>query len=279
MNDDAIARDRAYTLKSVQEMLGISRHAVTSLIDAGFVTPARGPRNEYRFGFRDLVLLRTAHGLRQAQVPARRIVQSLKRLSAQLPEGLPLTGLRVTAVGDQVAVHEGASRWNAESGQWLLDFEVSVAKGQVHVSAPSSPPVAPQRSAADWQAEGEAREAGDPAAAEAAYRRAIDLDACFADAYANLSALLCETGRAAQAVQLLEKGIEQCKDSALLHYNLAVALEDEGRPFDALAAYERGLAVDGAMVDAHFNAARLAEELGDSRRALRHLNAYRKLSR
>jgi len=264
-----------YTLKSAQELLGISRHAVTALIDAGFVTPARGPRNEYRFGFRDLVLLRTAHGLREAKVPARRIVQSLKRLSAQLPQGMPLTGLRVTAAGDQVAVHEGDARWNAESGQWLLDFEVSVAKGQVHVSAPA----VREKSAGEWQAEGEACEASDPAAAEAAYRRAIALDACFADAYANLSAMLCETGRAEEAVNLLQAGVEHCKDSALLHYNLAVALEDDGRPFDALAAYERGLALDAAMVDAHFNAARLAEELGDSQRALRHLNAYRRLSR
>ena len=59
-------------------MLGLSRGVVAGLIAAGFVTPSRGPRNEYRFTFQDLVLLRTALALQAARIPPRRILRSLR---------------------------------------------------------------------------------------------------------------------------------------------------------------------------------------------------------
>jgi len=65
-----------HTLRSLQQLLGISRRVISHLIGAGFVQPARGPRNEYRFSFQDIVLLRTAHALQQANIPPRRIVRS-----------------------------------------------------------------------------------------------------------------------------------------------------------------------------------------------------------
>ena len=48
-----------------------SRAASSSgLIASGFVAPSRGPRNEYRFTFREVVLLRTAVELQAARHPA-----------------------------------------------------------------------------------------------------------------------------------------------------------------------------------------------------------------
>jgi len=88
-----------FTLRRVQAMLGLSRHIVSGLIDAGFVTPTRGRRNEWRFTFQDLMLLRTAHALQEQNIPARRILRSLARLKATLPAELPLSGLRITAIG------------------------------------------------------------------------------------------------------------------------------------------------------------------------------------
>jgi hypothetical protein len=37
------------------------------------------------------------------------------------------------------------------------------------------------------------------------------------------------------------------------------------------------LVVDRSFADAHFNAARLHEQLGHAREAIRHFNAYRRL--
>jgi hypothetical protein len=120
-----------YTIRSIQEMLGLSRGVVAGLIAAGFVAPGRGKRNEYRFTFRDVVLLRTAVELQAAQIPPRRILASLRKLRATLPAELPLSGLRITAVGNDVTVREGRSQWQADTGQLVMDFELAPASGSV----------------------------------------------------------------------------------------------------------------------------------------------------
>ena len=105
-------------------MLGISRSAISSLMAAGFVSPSRGRRREYRFTFQDVVMLRTAHSLREAKIPGRKILRSLRRLRDTLPSELPLSGLRITAAGNELAVRAGDAQWQVDSGQLLLDFEV-----------------------------------------------------------------------------------------------------------------------------------------------------------
>ncbi|MGZ5240760.1 MAG: tetratricopeptide repeat protein [Caldimonas sp.] len=52
-----------------------------------------------------------------------------------------------------------------------------------------------------------------------------------------------------------------------------------GRPAEALASYNASLQLDPDLADAHYNAARLHEQLGDAKKALRHLSAYRRLER
>src|SRR5207237_9838630 len=122
-----------YSLRDIQSMLGVSRAVITGLVASGFVTPSRGKRREYRFSFQDVVLLRTAYSLQAAQISPRKIVRSLKQLKASLPSELPLSGLRIAAVGNDIAVKEGDRHWEAESGQWLIDFEVRPKQGRVGV--------------------------------------------------------------------------------------------------------------------------------------------------
>src|SRR5688500_3607619 len=106
-------------------MLGLSAGTLTRLIDAGFVTPARGPRNEYRFSFQDVVLLRTADQLLANKIPPRKVVKALVQLRRQLPSEAPLTGLRISAVGAGVAVRQGDLQWDAEPQQVLTDCAVA----------------------------------------------------------------------------------------------------------------------------------------------------------
>ena len=58
MTPSQTPHEAPYTLRQLQQMLGISRQVITGLVRAGFVAPARGPRNELRFSFQDVVLLR-----------------------------------------------------------------------------------------------------------------------------------------------------------------------------------------------------------------------------
>jgi len=267
-----------YTFRSIQEMLGLSRGVVAGLIAAGFVVPSRGKRNEYRFTFRDVVLLRTAVELQTAQIPPRRILASLRKLRATLPAELPLSGLRITAVGNDVTVREGRSQWQADTGQLVMDFELAPASGSVaFLQRAPARAASPPADAAAWFRRAEALETSDRGAAEAAYRRVLDIDPMHADAYLNLGALLCESHRSNEAVALYDEALRRKPHEALLHFNRAIALEDRGDAAAALASYHASLRLAPDLADAHYNAARLHQQLGDAKQAVRHFNAYRRL--
>ncbi|HRH90100.1 MAG TPA: hypothetical protein PLO41_24910, partial [Rubrivivax sp.] len=146
----------SYSLRRVQAMLGLSRRIVAALVAEGFVTPRRGKRNEWRFGFQDLMLLRTAHALRESRIPPRKILRSLARLKASLPQELPLTGLRITAIGADVAVRDRDGQWQADSGQLLMDFDVAPLAGSVAILAHGGAGSGP--GAAAWYEQGVALE-------------------------------------------------------------------------------------------------------------------------
>ncbi len=266
-----------FALKRVQEMLGLSRTTVTGLIEAGFVAPVRGRRNEYRFSFQDLMLLRTAFTLQQASIPPRKILRSLAKLKSELPQELPLTGLRITAVGADVAVRDRSGQLQADTGQLLMDFEVSTVAGTVSVLP--KPHKGSSLPSTDWFRQGVALEQEDLTAAEAAYRQAIITDPGRSAPYLNLGALLCEASRCNEAVELYERAVETVGHDPLIHFNQAIALEDEHRFEDAIAAYERALAITGDFADAHYNLGVLLEKQGDGKGALRHFNTFRRLER
>jgi tetratricopeptide (TPR) repeat protein len=269
-----------YTLRGIQSMLGLSRGVIAALVEAGFVTPARGKRGELRFSFQDVVLLRTAHSLQQARIPPRKILRSLRRLKDTLPSELPLTGLRITTVGNEIAVKEGERHWQADSGQLLIDFEVRpAAAGNVAVLVKREPAAPGSVDPADWYNRALLIEAKDVPGAEAAYRHAIALAPGWADPYLNLGVVLCEAGRTEEAVLLYQDALEHCPRESLLHFNLAVALEDLDEPARALAHYGACIELAPRFADAHFNAARLHEQLGHATRAIRHYSEYRRLQR
>jgi tetratricopeptide (TPR) repeat protein len=267
---------QTYSLREIQSILALSKSVIDGLVAAGFVNPSRGTRREYRFTFQDLVLLRTAHSLQAANIPPRKIVQSLRRLRETLPEELPLTGLRITAVGSEIAVRDGALQRQVDTGQLLMDFDVAPAAGTVTIHAAKSLPRAADPPV-DWFQRGVELEANDPVRAEAAYREAIAQSPDHTDAALNLGVLLCDAGRHDEAITLYLQALQHRPQEPLLHFNLAVALEDGGRAEEALASYARCTQLAPKFADAHFNAARLHEEMGHATQAIRHYSEYRRL--
>lgn len=263
-----------YSLRDIERLLGLSRAVVQGFIDAGFVAPTRGKRNALRFSFQDLILLRTAQGLAAAKVPPRKLRQSIAALHDELPADLPLSGIRISALGTRVVVRQGASRWQADSGQYLFDFEVAPAAGEVSFLKKAAPPTA---SAEHWFQQGCALEAGDEPAAQDAYRRAITIDPRHLGAYVNLGCMLQAQGKPVEAERIYRDALELIPGEPLLHFNLGIALEDLGRADDARAAYTQALALDADFADAHFNLARLLEAGGHKQQALRHFADYRRL--
>jgi tetratricopeptide (TPR) repeat protein len=228
-----------FGVREVEKLLRLPRSTIRALVQAGFVTPSRGPRNALRFSFQDLIVLRTAQALAAARVPAKRITRSLKELRRNLPAAMPLSGLSIDAVGERVVVKEGARTWQAESGQYLLVFEGDPAAGVLKVIQADKPAV-PMEVEDGY----ELHEAGRLQEAEAAYRRSLETHG----------------------------------PDALLLYNLGVLLQDMDRKAQAVESYEAALELDPAMADGHYNLALLCEELGRARQAIRHMAQYRRLT-
>jgi tetratricopeptide (TPR) repeat protein len=230
-----------YGVRDVQKLLRLPRSTIRTLVDAGFVSPARGPRNSWLFSFQDLIVLRTAQALAAANVPARRIARSMRALRRHLPAAMPLSGLSIAAEADRVVVREGTRRWQADSGQYLLAFEGDPKDGSLSVLERTPAPDA--------------------------------------DAFIERGCQLHEAGMLAQAERAYREGIAACGDEPLLYYNLGVLLEDLRRPAEAVEAYEAALHCDASLADAHYNVALLYEGLGKPRDAIRHMAHYRRLMR
>lgn len=225
-------------MREVQKLLRLPRSTIRGLVEAGFVSPARGPRNTWLFSFQDLIVLRTAQALAAANVPAKRITSSLKELRRRLPASMPLSGLSISAEGERVVVKEGAGRWQAESGQYLLAFE------------------------------------GDPAAGAL---RVIAQQTLSIDDYVDRGYELHEARRLEQAEAVYREALRVHGEDPLLLFNLGVLLEDLGRNAEAAECYEAALRRDARMADCHYNLALLCEALERPRDAIRHMAQYRKL--
>jgi tetratricopeptide (TPR) repeat protein len=265
-----------YSLREVGKLLGLSRSMVGRLIEAGFVSPTRGRRREYRFTFRDLVLLRTAQGLSEARIPSARILRSLRRLRAQLPQQVPLDGLRIEAVGDAVVVSEGDAQWRPDDGQYVMRFQVASPNGRLAFFDPAE--TSAVQTEESWFEQALALERADPEQACQAYRRVLRIDPMHGGAYVNLGRLLHELARLQEAEAVYRQGLAECGADETLLFNLGVLLEDLRRPDDAADAYRAALAVAHDMADAHFNLARLCEARGLQQDAVRHFSAFRKLT-
>jgi tetratricopeptide (TPR) repeat protein len=272
--------DRPLSTAEVSRLLGLEERRIREWVRSGLCRPLQRGRR-YAFSFQDLVALRAAKALLDANVPAPRIRRAIAALVRELPGDRPLSGLRIFADGRDVAVcHQGAS-WQPATGQTLLDFEVDRLAELVEQSRkaprPTHEPDAATQARLAFEGALGLEDADAPAAA-AAYRRALALDPELVDAYVNLGRLAHEAGDAREAARLYHLALERSPDDPVVHFNLALALEDLHGGGAAIAHYERALALDPDFADAHYNLAGLYEQEGRGADALRHYRAYKQLS-
>jgi Flp pilus assembly protein TadD len=269
-----------YSVRDVERLVHLPRSRIRSLVEAGIVSPARGPRNAWLFSFQDLIVLRSAKTLAAAKVPRKSIRRSVQELRRRLPESMPLSGVSISAEADSVVVKEGDRRWQAESGQYLLSFEGDPegdpASGSPGTHARRS--ALPPAGADEWFERGAALEGRDPQAALEAYEQAVAADPGLLKARINLGCLLHETGRLDKAEAVYRDAIRMSGDDPVLLYDLGVLLDDMGRKREAMQAYEAALRDDPRFADCHYNLALLCRGLGKPREAIQHMAAYRRLT-
>ena len=269
-------------------MIGVSAGRLRAYLRAGVLSPEKGTRGELRFSFQDLLLLRKAEGLVSQRISPHRVRRALKALRERLTDEQPLTGMSLGTDGPQVVVHERGARWQAESGQVLLAFDK-----QEPEAAEAMLVALPTR--ADRRAAGERRRApdgrGDLRARVRPRRsrpgaRGIQLppgDRAGAAPRRRAHQPGADPARARRARPAPRNTTgarwRSAPTTPTASFNLGVVLEDGGHHADALEAYRRAIATDDRNADAHYNAARLYDLLGDYAAALRHLRICRDLAR
>lgn len=273
---------KGYTTADVESLIGLTPRQSRQYGRSGILDAERGANNRFLFSFQDLVLLRTAKALLDADVPQRRILRALRHLKAQLPGDRSLTELRIAAEGDDVVVHDQGRSWDPASGQLRLAFDVADLAARVEPLAREAvaDPDRENETARDWLEVGLQLEPHAPTQARAAYEKVLELDASHVNALTNLGRILQEDGQLEGAVVHYRRALESSGGAApTAAFNLGLALEDLGRFRAARDAYKAALAADPAFADAHYNLSGLYERAGDRVSALRHLKAYRSLTR
>lgn len=267
-----------YTRTEVARLFGIPESRLRYWESTGFLQPSGGVAPRQRYTFQDLISIRAAKGLLEKGTSLQKVRKCVDSLRRELPHVIrPLAELRVRADGESLLVETERARWNAESGQLLLDFDVRELRDEV-VRALRPRQSDPSRRRAAYEAYLEGcrfdEEATTYERAETAYRRAILLDPELGHAYTNLGNLRVRRGDPRDAKVLYEKAlsVDPAQPEAL--YNLGFLASDDGELEQAVIYFEQAIEQDRAFADAHFNLATVLEELGRMGAAKEHWRVY-----
>ena len=246
------SRNGGYTTREVADAVGLAPQRIRGFVQSSVLSPRRGRAGEYRFSFQDIVLMRTAKNLLDADVPSRKAVAALRSLRNGLAVGQstrrPLSALRVRADGGAVVVRDKDALWNAQTGQGHLPF-ASEPLGEVRAFAKRSDAAAEERPA--------------PASAHPAPVATTRTHHAAPRAQGAASGA---TGAAGESTDqpATAKGMDSDD-----WYNLGLDLEDAD-PKEAPKAYIQALALNPENADAHVNLGRLYQVDGDLKGAARH---------
>jgi tetratricopeptide (TPR) repeat protein len=265
-----------YSAAEVCRILRLSQSGLNACLRAALL-PAFRAKASCTYSFQDLIMLRTAKGLTDAGVSVAQIRKVLALLQRQLGDGQAITSLKIYASGKRVVVWDGSSRWQPDSGQFLLNFDTAQILTTAKLTPQQRSQANPSETAQSWFERAMTMEEDSPDEAHRAYQEAIRLRPAFVDAHINLGLLHHHSGRLAEAEVSYRKALQYEPKLALAHFNLAVLLEDQQKKSKAIAAYEEALKHAPDFFEAHCNLAQLYERLGRKRDAIRHYAAARRL--
>lgn len=238
------------------------------------VSQSKAPRT---YSFQNLVLLRTAKGLTEAGVSSRQVRKVLECLQRQLGDGQAITSLKIYASGKRVVAWDGESRWQPDSGQFVLNFDTAQLLPAARFRPRRESQPIPSEVAQAWFERAVALQEDSQEEARRAYEEAIRLRPGFVDAQINLGLLHHNAGHLAEAEAWYRRALHHDPSLALAHFNLGVVLEDQQKKSDAIAAYQEAVRQAPDFREAHCNLAQLYEALGRQRDALRHYAAAKRL--
>jgi len=265
----------SYRRQDVLRILQIGSRQLQAWERAGLI-----PQQEL-YSFQDLGQLRILRSLREDDVPAASIRDSILAMKAVAGMANPLLEARVVRTGTRLAFRHRGAMVDPIRRQLLFDFE----RGNQPESVPAARP-SPLRAPGSPDVRGlqerfhaavQAEEAGEKHRAIAVYEEILSIDANYAPACINLGTVFFHMRQFGRAEELYRRATVADPGYVLAYFDLGNVLDELERLDESVAAYRKAVALSPGYADAHYNLALAYERAGQGGQALRHWRAYIKL--
>ncbi len=268
----------SYSRQDVLRILQISTHQLQGWERAGLIP------QQPTYTFQDLGQLRTLRILREDDVPAASIRDSILAMKAVAGMANPLLEACLVRTGTRLAFRHHGAMVDPIRRQLLFDFDRFDKFDQIVRESGSAQPAAlrnlanqPNGIQERFLAAVQAEESGEKGRAISLYEEILDLDPDYAPASINLGTLHFHLRQFARAEEFYRRATIADPGYVLAYFDLGNVLDELDRPDESIAAYCRAVALAPRYADAHYNLALAYERKAQHRAALRHWQAYVRL--
>ena len=268
----------SYSRQDVQRILQISSRQLQGWERAGLINQLQ------TYSFQDLGQLRILRALREDDVPAASIRDSIMAMKAVAGMANPLLEARLVRSGTRLAFRHHGEIVDPIRRQLLFDFDKAVAEtsgGFQMRTVPSCPQVLQTDFATNsktvqdlFLAAVQAEEAGEKQRAIDYYHEILQLEPDYAPASINLGTLHFHLRQYTKAEEYYRRATIADPSYVLAYLDLGNVLDELERMDEAIAAYRQAVALAPGYADAHYNLALAYERKGQHRSALRHWQHY-----
>jgi tetratricopeptide (TPR) repeat protein len=262
----------SYNRQDVLRILQIGTRQLQGWERAGLIFPKEA------YTFQDLGELRTLRVLREEDVPAASIRDSIMAMKAVAGMENPLLEARVVRTGTRLAFRHGGEMVDPIRRQLLFDFERVDSGERRTATAELAPMRRPVHGLNErFMAAVQAEEAGHKQQAIALYDEILAVDPRYAAASINLGTVYFHLRQYGRAEEFYRRATEIDPNYVLAFFDLGNVLDELERIEESIRAYKRAVTLSPRYADAHYNLALAYERKGETRNALRHWQAYIKL--
>ena len=268
----------SYSRQDVLRILQISTHQLQGWERAALIP------QQHTYTFQDLGQLRTLRILREDDIPAASIRDSILAMKAVAGMANPLLEACLVRTGTRLAFRHHGAMVDPIRRQLMFDFERFDKFDQIVRESGSTVPASLQNLASQpngiqerFLAAVQAEESGEKGRAITLYEEILELDPDYAPASINLGTLHFHLRQFARAEEFYRRATIADPGYVLAYFDLGNVLDELDRPDESIAAYCRAVALAPRYADAHYNLALAYERKAQHRPALRHWQAYVRL--